>query len=112
MCNSFDQWKACEYADEDTFATLVNTRGTGTLKLYSMNIRNLNKYKGGLVAYLSNLPPSFDVLVLKGMGWRYIEWQKIYQRATALSMLIQIKIIMEELEFSGGILFKISLKLI
>ena len=25
MCNNFDQWKACEYADEDTFTTLVNT---------------------------------------------------------------------------------------
>ena len=72
MCNNFDQWKACEYADEDTFTTLVNTWGTGTLKLYSMNIRSLNKHKGELVAYLSNLPP-FDVLVLTEIGSRNIE---------------------------------------
>ena len=112
MSNNFDQWKACEYADEDTFATLSNIRETGTLKLYFMNIRSLNKYKGGLVASLSNLPPPFDVLVLKGIGWRYIEMAKNLSEATALSLLIQIQIIMEELEFSGGIIFKISLKLI
>ena len=72
MCNNLDQWKACEYADEDTFTTLVNTRGTGTLKLYSMNIRSLNKHKGEFVAYLSNLPP-FDVHVLTEIRSRNIE---------------------------------------
>ena len=42
MGNNSDQWKACQYADEDTFTSLVNKWGTGTLKLYSMNALSLN----------------------------------------------------------------------
>ena len=72
MSNNSDQWKACQYADEDRFTSLVNTWGTWTLKLYSMNVRSLNKHKGELVAYLSNLP-FFDVLVLTEIGSRNIE---------------------------------------
>ena len=72
MSNMSDQWKACQYADEDTFTSLVNTWGTGTLKIYSMNVRSLNKHKGELVAYLSNLP-IFEVLVLTEIGSRNIE---------------------------------------
>ena len=72
MSNNSDQWKAYQYADEDTFTSLVNTWGTGTLKIYSMNVRSLNKHKGELAAYLSNLP-IFDVLVLTVIGSRNIE---------------------------------------
>ena len=42
------------------------------MKIYSMNVCSLNKHKGKLVAYLSNLP-IFDVLVLTEIGSRNIE---------------------------------------
>ena len=48
MCNNSDLWKVCQYAGEDTFSTLVNTWGSGTLKLYSLNLHSLNKHKGEL----------------------------------------------------------------
>ena len=55
-----DQWKPCRYGDEDTFWDLSRECGTGTLKIFSVNIRSLSKHNGELVAYLSNLP-LFDI---------------------------------------------------
>ena len=67
-----DQWKPCRYGDEDTFWDWTRECGTGTLKIFSMNIRSLPKHKGELVAYISNLP-LFDILVLTEIGARNID---------------------------------------
>ena len=64
-----------------------------------------------MVAYLSNLP-IFDVLALTEIGSRNIEMTQNLLEGYSFIMLNQIKIIMEELEFNGGTIFKISLKLI
>ena len=67
-----DQWKPCRYGNGDTFWDLSRECGTGTLKIFSMNIKSLPKHKGELVVYLFNLP-IFDNLVLTEIGARNID---------------------------------------
>ena len=55
-----------------TLSGMSKECGTGTLKIFSTNIRSLPKHKGELVAYLSNLP-LFEILVLTEIGARIID---------------------------------------
>ena len=67
-----ENWRECQYCDEDQFGKFDSDVGQGALRIFSMNIQSLPKHKEELLAYLSNLS-RFDVLVLTEIGARNID---------------------------------------